>query len=62
MIAHDLMETFLAAGAGALAGHLAAAVCRRVMHWSRAGIVHVAEATIARLSPATPGAKERTRP
>ncbi|MET8986972.1 hypothetical protein ABZW49_16125 [Nonomuraea wenchangensis] len=62
MITHDLMQTFLAAGAGALAGHLAAAAGRRVMHWSRAGLVSLAKVTIRWLSPATPGMKGRTRP
>ncbi|MEV6153025.1 hypothetical protein AB0L53_22015 [Nonomuraea sp. NPDC052129] len=61
MFAHDLMNTFIAAGAGAIAGHLAVAVGRRVMHWSRAAAVSLAEATLARFSPATPGSKERNR-
>ncbi|MCP2365815.1 hypothetical protein HD597_012919 [Nonomuraea thailandensis] len=55
MITYEIIETFLAAGAGALAGHLALTLGRRVMHWGKTAIVGLAEATIARFSPAVPG-------
>ncbi|MFD9948795.1 hypothetical protein ACFWYW_46910 [Nonomuraea sp. NPDC059023] len=62
MITQELLDTFVTAGAGVIAGQLAAAMCRRVMHWSRPVLVGLAEATIARLSPTAPRTKERKRP